>query len=530
MDLHAALQIEPPTTIVSPPAIKAKSELGNAPCTALELQDFAHISRQNEFGQPFRSSIMPDGSLTPFEAHTPDIIGAQTPKTSNELEENSLPRSRVNEVTGMVPSFLHPRMNRWRVLSACLVYFGNGMNDSGTNLRRVTQHAAADVGSTATGALLPSMEVDYHVGYAVVSLIFVANAIGFIATAFFSDALVERLGRARTLMISEAICIAGYTILGCTPPFPVIAIAFFLLGVGISINLAINNVFCSNLANSTVVLGAAHGSYGLGGIMGPIVATALASKGILWSRFYLITLGLRVACLLFVGWSFWTYETEAPVQFRDSPERRHSQQQTEELGVPTKTQLLKKALKSRVTIIGALFIFAYQGAEVSVSGWMISYLINYRNGDPNRVGYVTAGFWAGITLGRFGLSHAVHHAGEKKSVYGLGAAAVAFQLLAWLVPNVIGDAVAVAILGLVLGPIYPCAQTIFTRLLPAQIQMSSISFISSAGSSGGAVAPFTTGLLAQAVGTYVLHPVCIGLFAVMVGCWWGLPKMVKRTE
>ena len=36
-----------------------------------------------------------------------------------------------------------------------------------------------------------------------------------------------------------------------------------------------------------------------------------------------------------------------------------------------------------------------------------------------------------------------------------------------------------------------------------------------APSSGGAAAPFTTGILAQAVGTFVLHPIAIGLFSVM---------------
>lgn len=119
--------------------------------------------------------------------------------------------------------------------------------------------------------------------------------------------------------------------------------------------------------------------------------------------------------------------------------------------------------------------------------------------------------------------------------------------MAWFVPNVIGDAgeskpiepfrfplltylVAVSILGLLLGPVYPCAQTIFTRLLPGSAQVIAIGFISSAGSSGGAVVPFTTGLLAQASGTWVLHPVCIGFFVVMLTSWTLLPKVGKRRE
>jgi fucose permease len=54
-------------------------------------------------------------------------------------------------------------------------------------------------------------------------------------------------------------------------------------------------------------------------------------------------------------------------------------------------------------VLGALFIFAYQGSEVAISGWVISFLVQFRHGDPSKVGYVTSGFWAGITLGRFGM-------------------------------------------------------------------------------------------------------------------------------
>lgn len=50
------------------------------------------------------------------------------------------------------------------------------------------------------------------------------------------------------------------------------------------------------------------------------------------------------------------------------------------------------------------------------------------------------------------------------------------------------------------------------------------------GSSGGAVAPFFTGLLAQSVGTYVLHPICIGLYGVMLVGWALMPKVSKRSE
>ncbi|KAJ9669514.1 hypothetical protein H2201_000381 [Coniosporium apollinis] len=468
---------------------------------------------QSTSTQPPAPSVIELGEYTWGSRYNgPSNTGTQTPITPNELEMSQPPTPKRAEAAGLVQSFSNPAMNRWRVLAACLVYFGNGLNDA------------------ATGAIIPYMEKEYHIGHAIVSLIFVTTAAGFILAAPFIDALDGRIGRAKTFITAEMLIIIGFVMIACTPPYAVVAIAFFLNGYGAATTLALNNVFLANLAGATVLLGAGHGCYGIGGIVGPIMATAMISAGMSWSRFYLVALGIRVVSLVLTAWAFWNYEKEASTQLLTALERTASQRAAIEDGAPTKKQLLKRALRNRVTIMGALLIFAYQGAEVAISGWVISFLIDYRDGDPAQVGFVTAGFWGGITLGRFVLTHVAHLVGEKRFVYGLGLGAIVFQLLVWLVPNVIGNAVAVSIVGLLLGPIYPCAQTIFVKLLPHNIQTTSIGFISSAGSSGGAVVPFTTGLLAQAVGTYVLHPVAIAFFVIMLACCFGLPNVRKREE
>ena len=136
--------------------------------------------------------------------------------------------------------------------------------------------------------------------------------------------------------------------------------------------------------------------------------------------------------------------------------------------------------------------------------------------------------------------------GEKKLVFVLCVGTIVFQLLVWFIPNIIGEsgndhyairrrmanlyAVAVAIVGLLIGPMYPCAQTVFTRLLPGNLQVFAIGFISSMGSSGGAVVPFLTGLIAQAAGTFVLHPIVIAFVGVMIVGWAALPRVSKRNE
>lgn len=227
---------------------------------------------------------LPDHGLLGARQHPPwtvsDLRGEETnasdktnsPKTPLELEHSLPGTPRTDDVRGIVPSWSYPSMNKWRHLSACLEYFVNGLNDA------------------APGALIPYIESWYDIGYAVVSLIWVANAVGFILAAFCTDFINGKLGRARSLMLSEMSAIVAYIILACPVPFPLIVFAYVPLGFGQALNIALNNVFCSNLVNSTVVLGVAHGSYGIGGTIGPILATALVSNGVNWHRFYPIPL------------------------------------------------------------------------------------------------------------------------------------------------------------------------------------------------------------------------------------------------
>lgn len=498
---HKFFDIQPASNITNPEPTYQKSK-SKAPQTLgdvgvlpeVELTDFA--SRNTDNGR--------QASVSEFDMPK----GAQTPKTPNELEMSRPATPTREDAVGRERMWNAEPMTKWRILCCCMIYFSNGINDS------------------VVGALIPYMESYYHISYSIMSLVFVGNAIGFISAAFFTNSILGKFGRAKTLIFAELIQLSAYIILVCTPPYPLVIVSFFLLGFGAAINLALNNVYCANTHPPSVILGLAHGSYGVGGIIAPIIGTAIVSQGILWSRFYFICVGLRLCCIAFAAWSFWSYREDSEETLLEATTSR----QTSAENAASKLKNLKLALKNKVTIFGALFIFAYQGAEVSISGWFISYLINYRNGDPAKVGYVTAGFWAGITLGRFVLTHAAPKIGEKKFVVILTIGTVGLQLLAWLTPNLIGNAVAVCLLGLLLGPVYPCAQTIFSRLMPRHVQTTAIGFIGGAGSSGGAVAPFTTGVLAQASGTWVLHPVAIGMYAVMMVCWFALPKVRKRTE
>jgi hypothetical protein len=122
--LHGVFDIHSNSAVTSPPAAlqKNNARIREAP-SSTELDDLA-------FGKVYTGPA--DAVQTPKE---PLPSGGRTPRTPNELEM-SRPSSPVNhDPVDAVQTWNSEPMNKWRILSCCLLYFANGMNDSGASIR-----------------------------------------------------------------------------------------------------------------------------------------------------------------------------------------------------------------------------------------------------------------------------------------------------------------------------------------------------------------------------------------------------------
>ena len=76
----------------------------------------------------------------------------------------------------------------------------------------------------------------------------------------------------------------------------------------------------------------------------------------------------------------------------------------------------------------------------------------------------------------------------------------------WLVPSLIGGAVAVSFVGMFLGPMYPLVMNHARHVLLPWLLTGCIGWIAGFGQAGSAFLPFVTGALASKVGIKVLQP------------------------
>ncbi|KAF5329971.1 hypothetical protein D9611_010408 [Ephemerocybe angulata] len=85
------------------------------------------------------------------------------------------------------------------------------------------------------------------------------------------------------------------------------------------------------------------------------------------------------------------------------------------------------------------------------------------------------------------------------------------------------DIAMVALLGIVLGPMYPMVFNQAARILPRHIYLGAVGWISSFGQAGSAIIPFITGAISQKYGIKSLHPMLVTILGVMIGLLWLTP-------
>jgi fucose permease len=185
---------------------------------------------------------------------------------------------------------------------------------------------------------------------------------------------------------------------------------------------------------------------------------------------------------------------------------------------------------ARVVWLCAFFLLGYVGAEVSLGGWVVQFMLHVRNADPFDAGMTSMGFWLGLTVGRMLLGLVIPKIGVKLSLCIFIPATMGLQLIFWLVPSFYVSAVAVAFQGFFLGPMFPCVIVAATKLLPRHLHVSAIGFAAAFGGSGAAVLPFAVGAIAQAKGVEVLQPIILAILAVLLGIWLSLPRLGKKKD
>ncbi|CZR52009.1 related to tetracycline resistance proteins [Phialocephala subalpina] len=443
-------------------------------------------------GQGDHQDVINNGSWLPSAEHKPKLVFEDT---KGQIE------SPVEDADGdeILERWNKPRINLYRYLAALYSFIIMGMNDA------------------AYGALIPYLEPYYNINYTVISLVFLAPFVGYTAAALLNDKIHMHFGQLGVATVAPICKIIAYVVTCVHPPYPVLPIIFMLAGFGNGLEDGGWNAWIGNMESANEMLGFLHGCYGLGATISPLIATAMVTKGGLqWFEFYYLMVGFAVLELILCA-TFFRKATGAA--HRAANPQNHAS---------SSNARTREALRNPITWVCAFFLLCYVGVEVSLGGWLVTFMLKVRHGEAFASGLVVTGFWLGLTFGRIILGFVTGKIGEKLAIAAYSLICIGLELCFWLIPNFVASAVFAGWLGFFLGPLFPAAIVVATKLLPRRLHVSAVGFAAAFGGGGAAVLPFAVGAIAQARGVQVLQPIVLALLVLILALWCMLPGGFKK--
>ncbi|KAJ7778297.1 major facilitator superfamily domain-containing protein [Mycena metata] len=262
-----------------------------------------------------------------------------------------------------------------------------------------------------------------------------------------------------------------------------------------------------------------HACYGAGALCSPLVATQFSQIDH-WSFHYLASLGMAVLNVIILTLTF---------RFRLLSECLALIGQAQGDTSINNRSNFRQILSLRSVHVLGFFALMYAGVEVSIGGWITTYLIDVRGAGPS-AGYTTSGFFGGIMIGRVALLWLNKKIGERRVLYLYVALAMGLEFVVWFVPSFIGGAVAVSLVGVFLGPMYPIMISRTSQVVPRWLLSGCIGWISGFGQAGSAVLPFVTGAIASKTGIRTVQPLLISLMAMFPILWALVPNSPQRID
>src|SRR5215468_8636993 len=143
------------------------------------------------------------------------------------------------------------------------------------------------VGAGASGVLIPSQMGDYHVDKVTIGLMFFGFSAGYLAGGLGNGALISRLGVRAQLTIGATVFVGSCIAIGVRPPFALLIVLSLVNGAGCGVIDSGFNAYVSTLPGHQALLNYMHAFFGVGALIGPLLASKMLAAHFPWQDVYL---------------------------------------------------------------------------------------------------------------------------------------------------------------------------------------------------------------------------------------------------
>ena len=336
---------------------------------------------------------------------------------------------------------------------------------------------------TIIGPVLPSMIENYGVTLTVAGLILSVLSFGRLISVITATFLLDNVGYKPILTTGAALMSIG--LIGFTMSIwwwgHVLFILFVGLGIGLigsSSNALIAEV---NTDNKGKALNHLHMFFGVGSLIGPLIAGFLLSYNLNWRVVFWPAVIFSLMLLILIV-------------TREFPEKVVTKDKRENSLVR-----LGKLIHSPIFYFLAIVMFVYVGVGNGIMGWMNKYLGDVMSFSGMAASGVLALYTLGITVGRLTCGLFVDSLGYKKTILLCSIGSLLSITLAVMSNMIVFILIGFALTGFFMAGLFPTAIAYGTSLFPEMLGTISSALITTAVI-GGTTIPWVMGAISDNYG------------------------------
>jgi FHS family glucose/mannose:H+ symporter-like MFS transporter len=332
------------------------------------------------------------------------------------------------------------------------------------------------VATTMLGPLLPLLQSQWALSDRSAGGLFLAQFLGGVCGALVSGEITRRTSSRTSAVIGFMLAALGFAVLP-TGLRVLLYAGFALIGLGTGVAMpAITHIVVERSGErSTNALHLLNFCWALGAIVAPGLFLRIVAGDPHRLRLVLL---LVAAVMLPLG-------TALPTVYAQQPEMESARLTRPEM---------------RKIFACAVLLFAYVGLENGISGWMPTLVQRVAGFPSSGAAWLQTIFWSCFLLGRLAASAGMRKGGERHLL--AGAICTATAGLAWLLlaPSGMWFYPAAVILGLGLSPVFSTAVAMLSAKASTAIRLR-LGWVFAAGGLGGAIVPYSIGVLADTSGS-----------------------------
>lgn len=351
----------------------------------------------------------------------------------------------------------------------------------------------------SSGVIVSILQEQYGLAYGLTGTLISCMSIGNLIAAFLAGVLPGRIGLKHTILLLGLGYGIGYGIMGCTGLAILLAAAFFLVGLAKGSVLNVCTILVSsNVSNRTRGMNALHSCYAFGALLCPLIAAAALGVGA----------SLPMLSLAVLGLGMWGLFCFVPA---DTGETKAAARQTN-----------WSFFRSRKFWLLTALLFCQNGAETSVTGWLVTYFKDCGILSASVSPYTVTILWGATMVARLFLSFVCPPKNSYRAMMVMGLGCTVFYSGLMLAHSQLFALLLLLFFSLSIAGMNPTAVAAAGRMT----SVTSMGVMLPCASLGAIVMPWLIGIVAEYAGISAGMAVnvlpCLGMFLF---AW-----LVKRTS